>query len=136
MGRYNQHINKYLLKLENIVILEILIENTVQEIILEFNQIHDDIKPENAEKLKNQAIDTDKPGLGQHYCVECARHFINNDALDIHLRGKLHKRRVKKLQEEPYTQAEADAAAGLGKPDNGKRGGRSLLTQDVAMTES
>ncbi|KAI9301575.1 hypothetical protein BJ944DRAFT_271284 [Cunninghamella echinulata] len=102
----------------------------------DLDQIHDDIKPENAEKLKNQAIDTDKPGLGQHYCVECARHFINNDALDIHLRGKLHKRRVKKLQEEPYTQAEADAAAGLGKPDNGKRGGRSLLTQDVAMAES
>ncbi|KAI8084559.1 uncharacterized protein BX664DRAFT_337259 [Halteromyces radiatus] len=101
----------------------------------DLDQIHDDIKPENAIKLKNQEIDTDKPGLGQHYCVECARHFINQDALDIHYRGKTHKRRVKKLQEEPYTQAEADAAAGLGKTDNGKRGGRTLLTDDVTMEE-
>ncbi|CAO3643062.1 unnamed protein product [Cunninghamella blakesleeana] len=102
----------------------------------DLNQIHENLKPENSEKLKNQPIDTDKPGLGQHYCVECARDFISDDALNIHLRGKLHKRRVKKLQDEPYTQEEADAAAGLGKPDNGKRGGRSLLTQDVAMAES
>ncbi|KAI8891126.1 hypothetical protein K501DRAFT_289744 [Backusella circina FSU 941] len=85
--------------------------------------------------MKNQEIDTDLPGLGQHYCVECARHFISDSAYSIHLRSKLHKRRVKKLQDEPYTQAEADAAAGLGKPDNGKKGGRTVTGQDVVMEE-
>ncbi|KAI9312897.1 hypothetical protein BX666DRAFT_1865448 [Dichotomocladium elegans] len=85
--------------------------------------------------MKNQPIDPDKPGLGQNYCVECARHFISRDALSEHLRGKTHKKRVKLLKEEPYTQAEADAAAGLGKPDNGKRGGRSLVPEDVTMAD-
>ncbi|ORZ18114.1 hypothetical protein BCR42DRAFT_413180 [Absidia repens] len=102
----------------------------------DLDQIHHDVKPENAIKLKSQKVDTDLPGLGQFYCVECARHFINQGALDIHNRGKLHKRRVKKLQDEPYTQEEADAAAGLGKTDNGKRGGRSLVTEDVTMEEN
>lgn len=38
----------------------------------DLDQIHDDIKPENAQKLKNQPLDPDKPGLGQNYCIECA----------------------------------------------------------------
>ncbi|CDH58657.1 bud site selection-related protein [Lichtheimia corymbifera JMRC:FSU:9682] len=101
----------------------------------DLDQIHDDIKPENAQKLKNQPLDPDKPGLGQNYCIECARHFITEAAFKEHIRGKLHKKRLKQLKEEPYTQAEADAAAGLGKPDNGKRGGRSLVSEDVAMAD-
>ncbi|KAI9484667.1 hypothetical protein BDB00DRAFT_125225 [Zychaea mexicana] len=99
----------------------------------DLDQIHDDIKPENVDKYKNQALDPDKPGLGQNYCVD--RHFINPDALKEHVRGKTHKKRVKLLKEEPYTQAEADAAAGLGKADNGKRGGRSLASGDVDMED-
>ncbi|KAI9020729.1 hypothetical protein CLU79DRAFT_755224 [Phycomyces nitens] len=99
----------------------------------DLDQIHDDIKPENADKLKNQEEDPDKPGLGQNYCIECARHFVTSDALTVHLKGKLHKRRVKKVQEEPYTQAEANAAAGMSGTDNGKKGGRSLA--DVKMEE-
>ena len=52
--------------------------------------------------------------IGQHYCVECARHFIDVTAKEEHLRTKLHKRRVKiLLTEQPYTQKEADAAGGL-----------------------
>ncbi|KAL1935736.1 hypothetical protein VTP01DRAFT_4876 [Rhizomucor pusillus] len=99
----------------------------------DLDQVHEDIKPENAEKLKNQPLDPDLPGLGQNYCVECARHFISPDALIEHVRGKYHKKRLKLLKEEPYTQAEADAAAGLGKPDNGKRGGRSLVMDEDMM---
>lgn len=38
----------------------------------DLDQIHGDLKPENYDKMKNQEIDTDLPGLGQHYCVECA----------------------------------------------------------------
>ncbi|KAI8070440.1 hypothetical protein BC940DRAFT_296082 [Gongronella butleri] len=101
----------------------------------DLDQIHDDVKPENASKLQKQEIDTDLPGLAQHYCVECARYFIDEAAKDVHLKGKLHKRRVKLLKEEPYTQAEADAAAGLGKTDNGKPGGRVLTNLDVEMAD-
>lgn len=38
----------------------------------DLDQIADDLKPENIDKKKHQEIDTDLPGLGQHYCVECA----------------------------------------------------------------
>ncbi|PHZ13830.1 uncharacterized protein RHIMIDRAFT_250030 [Rhizopus microsporus ATCC 52813] len=102
----------------------------------DLDQIHDDLKPDNYEKMKHQEVDTDLPGLGQHYCVECARHFISDSHLQEHLKSKLHKRRLKKLEEEPYTQEEADRAAGIGKPDNGKRGGRLRMTDDdVTMEE-
>ena len=39
------------------------------------DQIHDDLKPENFDSKKNQVIDETLPGLGQHYCVPCARYF-------------------------------------------------------------
>jgi len=60
-------------------------------------------------------LDVDKPGLGQHYCVECARWFESDAALKVHWRGKLHKRRCKALQEPAYTVEESERAAGLGK---------------------
>eukprot|EP00656_Telonema_subtile_P014047 TRINITY_DN1714_c0_g1_i2.p1 TRINITY_DN1714_c0_g1~~TRINITY_DN1714_c0_g1_i2.p1 ORF type:complete len:132 (-),score=38.45 TRINITY_DN1714_c0_g1_i2:264-659(-) len=67
--------------------------------------------------------DVDLPAGGAFYCVETDRHFVSEDALEKHKRSKGYKRRVKQLKEEPYSQAEADRAAGmvLG-PDNGKRG--------------
>ncbi|KAI8979062.1 hypothetical protein BDF20DRAFT_867427 [Mycotypha africana] len=99
----------------------------------DLDQIHDDLKPENVEKIKHKEIDTDLPGLGQHYCVECARHFITDDHYKEHLKSKLHKRRLKKLQEEPYTQEEADRAAGLGPTDNGKKGGRTTTIASAAL---
>ena len=36
------------------------------------DQIHEDMKPENSEKLLNQEVDLDKPGSGQQYCLHCA----------------------------------------------------------------
>jgi bud site selection protein 20 len=42
----------------------------------DIDQIHEDLKPENADKLKAQPIDPDLPGLGQHYCVHCA--YVHN----------------------------------------------------------
>ena len=39
-----------------------------------------DMKPEETQKLQNQAIDEDKPGLAQHYCIPCARYFTNSFA--------------------------------------------------------
>ncbi|KAI9670196.1 MAG: Bud site selection protein 20 [Alyxoria varia] len=60
----------------------------------------------------------DLPALGQHYCVECAKWFEGDRSLLQHRRGKPHKRRLRQLKEEPYTQKEAEAAAGL-YTDNG-----------------
>lgn len=42
------------------------------------------------------------------------RHFVDAKSLREHLKSKPHKRRVKELSVEPYSQAEADAAAGMG----------------------
>ena len=36
----------------------------------------DDMQPENTEKLLNQPLDEYKPGLGQYYCVPCAKYFV------------------------------------------------------------
>lgn len=65
----------------------------------------------------------DTPGGGRHYCVPCSRHFISALALSKHAQGKPHKRRAKALQgARPHGQRDAEAAAGVGKPDNGGRG--------------
>ncbi|KFY84227.1 hypothetical protein V500_09476 [Pseudogymnoascus sp. VKM F-4518 (FW-2643)] len=60
----------------------------------------------------------DLPGLGQFYCVECAKWFEGENSQRTHLKGKNHKRRVKALKDEPYSQKEAEAAVGL-RTDNG-----------------
>jgi hypothetical protein len=57
------------------------------------------------------------PGLGQHYCVECAKHFESDEALKSHWKSKVHKRRCRALREPAYTQEEADRAAGLGREE-------------------
>jgi len=93
--------------------------------------------------LEAQPLDYEKPGLGQHYCVECAkcvvlsefivyrllsvdRYYETNAALQSHWRSKIHKRRCKQLKEPAYTIEEAERAAGLGRED--KR--RTLLSPD------
>lgn len=77
-------------------------------------QIDEDIKPENAEKLVNQEVDIDKPGAAQFYCIHCARYFIDNHALQVHFRTKVHKRRLKALELEPHTIEDSERAGGLG----------------------
>ncbi|KZP01761.1 hypothetical protein CALVIDRAFT_17369 [Calocera viscosa TUFC12733] len=74
-----------------------------------------DLLPTNRALLEAQPLDEDKPGLGQHYCVECARYFESDVALKVHWTGKLHKRRCKKLKEPAYTIEEAERAGGLGR---------------------
>jgi len=85
------------------------------------DQIHDDLSDtRKADKLRNaQPIDMDLPGLGQFYCVECARYFISSIVLSQHTKTKKHKNRLKELKEKPYSQAEAEAAAGMAPTDNG-----------------
>lgn len=77
-------------------------------------QIDEDIKPENTSRLLNQEVDLDVPGGAQHYCIHCARYFINNTALQDHFKTKVHKRRLKALEIEPYTIEESERAAGFG----------------------
>jgi bud site selection protein 20 len=36
------------------------------------DQIHEDLKAENAFKLLNQPVDIDLAGSGQYYCIHCA----------------------------------------------------------------
>lgn len=57
------------------------------------DQIQDDItKVENGHKIEFP-LDDDLPGLGQFYCLECARHFVDDFTLKKHINSKLHKRR-------------------------------------------
>lgn len=62
----------------------------------------------------HQEVDIDKPGGAQHYCLHCARYFINQNALEEHFRTKVHKRRLKALELEPYSIEDSERAAGFG----------------------
>uniref|UniRef100_A0A8D0B0M6 Zinc finger protein 593 n=1 Tax=Salvator merianae TaxID=96440 RepID=A0A8D0B0M6_SALMN len=80
----------------------------------DLDQIHHDMRPENSEKLLHQEPDPDMPGSAQHYCLHCARYFVDLKSMKDHFRSKVHKKRLKQLSEEPYTQEEAERAAGMG----------------------
>lgn len=73
----------------------------------------DDFAANQIQKLKNQEIDETKPGLGQFYCIPCAKYFESEVAIKSHVVTKRHKRRLKEINDRPYTTQEADAAAGL-----------------------
>ncbi|KAJ2000855.1 hypothetical protein GGI04_000011 [Coemansia thaxteri] len=85
----------------------------------DLDQIQEDLKPENKQRLLSIPEDEDLPGLGQHYCVECSRYYIDDRSLGEHRRGREHKRRLRDLKDPAYTQREAEAAVGL-VTDNGR----------------
>jgi hypothetical protein len=77
------------------------------------DQIQDDIAKTNHTGAQIAFDDTeDLPGLGQFYCICCARHFQDEVTLSAHNKSKDHKRRLKDVAQQKYTQAEADWAAG------------------------
>jgi bud site selection protein 20 len=80
-----------------------------------FDQIVlEDMLPANTKVLKNQPHDEDKPGLGQHYCITCARYFVTQDSLSVHEKNKEHRKRLRVcLTEIPYSIEEAERAGGL-----------------------
>ncbi|XP_073948181.1 zinc finger protein 593 homolog [Choristoneura fumiferana] len=80
----------------------------------DLDEIDGDLKEEKAEKLLNQTVDLDLPGAAQHYCLHCARYFIDDQALKEHFKTKVHKRRLKALELEPYSIEESERAAGHG----------------------
>ncbi|KAN0081016.1 C2H2 finger domain protein [Elaphomyces granulatus] len=72
----------------------------------------------------------DLPGLGKHYCVECAKWFESEHNLKAHCKGKNHKRRLRILREELQAQQAAEAAVGLG-TDKGIHNEQSMTMQDA-----
>lgn len=59
-------------------------------------------------------MDLEKPGFAQFYCLHCAKYFVNDHSLQAHFRTKVHKRRLKALELEPYSIEESERAAGHG----------------------
>ena len=57
----------------------------------------------------------DLPGAGQHYCVSCARLFVDAAAMALHERTKDHKKQCRRVAQPQYTQAEANLGAGMSK---------------------
>ena len=97
---------------------------------------------------KETKAEEDLPGLGRHYCTECAKWFETETSLDGHKKGKPHRRRsvyavahlavivltdmyrLKDLREGPYTHAEANAAVSY-RIDNGPEKTKS---QEIEMS--
>lgn len=104
----------------------------------DLDQISADLRsPKHLAQHKSLKAPEDLPGLGQYYCVECAKWFESEYSQLTHLKGSAHKRRVKALKDEPYTQKEAEAAIGL-RTDNGPRQAAKDDTQsmEVEMEDS
>ncbi|CAM9300659.1 unnamed protein product, partial [Discosporangium mesarthrocarpum] len=82
----------------------------------DIDQIQDELKKEEETgKPMSFELDDDLPGQGQFYCAPCARHFAGQEPLHWHIKSKLHKRRLKDVAQEQYTQEEAERGAGMSK---------------------
>jgi bud site selection protein 20 len=58
------------------------------------DQVQDDlIKIKETGQEMKFPIDDDLPGLGQFYCITCAKHFMNQETLSGHCLSRPHKRR-------------------------------------------
>ena len=73
------------------------------------DQRYEDLKPEKAAAIRAQPLDEDLPGLGQFYCIECAKYFVNAEGKRTHESTRQHKKQVKELQTKPYDLKEAAA---------------------------
>ncbi|KAM9033349.1 zinc finger protein 593 [Sarcophilus harrisii] len=82
----------------------------------DLDEIHRDLRPDSAARRPQPDAeqDPDLPGGGTHRCLACARYFIDTASLKNHLKSKDHKKRLKQLTVEPYSQEEAERAAGMG----------------------
>jgi len=102
----------------------------------DLDQIDGDLKEGKVEKLLSQAVDYEKPGLAQFYCVHCAKDHINKRAFEDHVKSKPHKRRLHALKTDPYTIEEAHRAAGMGSyVQPGKRKMETLIPEAIKNGE-
>ncbi|EEP80596.1 conserved hypothetical protein [Uncinocarpus reesii 1704] len=86
----------------------------------DYDQVRNDIDSARHLEIYKETKDVeDLPGLGQYYCVECAKWFESEYNMTAHRKGKNHKRRIRLLKEEPHTQKLAESVVGL-TTDNGK----------------
>jgi bud site selection protein 20 len=61
-------------------------------------------------------FDPELPGGGRFYCLETARHFVSQDALEKHKASKQFKKRAKELEKEKsYTHESVEGALGISK---------------------
>ena len=91
----------------------------------DIDQVRDDLAKRqkiagSEEKLTQEeepkVFDEELPGGGLHYCVETARHFMSQDALEKHKKSKQFKQRVKELLNQAvYNQEAAESAVGVKK---------------------
>uniref|UniRef100_H0XNZ0 Zinc finger protein 593 n=1 Tax=Otolemur garnettii TaxID=30611 RepID=H0XNZ0_OTOGA len=90
----------------------------------DLGEIHRKLRPQGPTRpLSNPGTepDPDLPGGGLHLCPACARYFIDSANLKTHFGSKEHKKRLKQLSIEPYSQEEAERAAGMGSYVSPKR---------------
>lgn len=60
----------------------------------DLDQVHADLRSsKHLAEHKTAKAAEDLPGLGQFYCVECAKWFESEYSMVQHRRGKNHKRR-------------------------------------------
>lgn len=60
----------------------------------DIDQVQDDLAKEaDTNKKMEFELDEDLPGLGQHYCTPCGRHFNDAATLAAHEKTKVHARR-------------------------------------------
>ena len=83
----------------------------------------------------NQPFNEDLPGGGQFYDMFTGRHFESKDAMERHMKTKQYKRDKKRVLNgpAPHEQKDADSAAGMGAPDNGKVRNETRVKKDVVM---
>ncbi|OTA99953.1 hypothetical protein M426DRAFT_246403 [Hypoxylon sp. CI-4A] len=100
----------------------------------DLDQIKADLlSPKHLAQFKETKAPEDLPDLGRWYCTECAKWFESEVNLVVHRKGKPHKRRVKQLREEPYTQKEAEAAVGIRTDNEGPKQTEQAVHNEVAM---
>ncbi len=79
----------------------------------DLDQIHDQLPKKKVEVAEGKlAFDEDMPGMGQHYCPETDRYFVDANTLAKHKQTKFYKKALKKLKEDMYRHEEAEAGAG------------------------
>ncbi|OTA89328.1 hypothetical protein M434DRAFT_398665 [Hypoxylon sp. CO27-5] len=101
----------------------------------DLDQIKADLlSPKHLAQFKQTKAPEDLPGLGKWYCTECAKWYETEVSLVVHRKGKPHKRRVKQLREEPYTQKEAEAAIGLRTDNQGPYRQDTAAENEITMT--
>ena len=67
---------------------------TVTSSTRDLDQVYADLhSPKHLSQHQNSKPAEDLPGLGQWYCIECAKWFEGENSLIHHRRGKVHKRR-------------------------------------------